>query len=89
VAHAVRSFKIDERRLSGQVFHGFIDGGRGSICQKDRSRLGTQLQDVTRPIVFLIRSRPLMPLDNPVIVIVQRIAGGNAGLRVIAALKAI
>ena len=50
--------------------------------QKHRSRLGTQLDDMPGPIVFLVLARAFVLLDHVAVVLRERKARRNPGLAV-------
>ena len=82
VTHAVNGGEIKQRRLLNHPRHDRIDRFRGAIRQEHRSRLRADREHVLRAIVFLIRTRLFVFLDQTAIVLVDRIAGGHAGLHV-------
>ena len=61
----------------------------GPVGQEDDAGLRAELDDVPRAIVFLVGARALVLLDDVLLVLVDREAGGDAGLLVAAHAQAI
>ncbi len=89
VPHAVHRREVQQRRAGGNLAGDLVDRGHRRVRQEYRSGLGPQIDDVPRPVVFLVFPGLLMLADDIGVVLVDRVARGDSGLHVAAHLQAI
>jgi hypothetical protein len=83
VLHAIGCGEVVERRhRRGDALYECVYVSVRAVRQKHRARLGTEAQQVTCSVVFLVTPRELVLPDDVALVLVHRVTGGDAGLGV-------
>jgi hypothetical protein len=80
MTHRIGCLEVDQRLGLDGLRDDPIDLGARAVDQEYRAGLRADGQHVPGPIVFLVGTRPFVLLDDAALVLIERVAGGDAGL---------
>ncbi len=89
VRHPVLGGEVVERRRRGDPPRDGVDRGGGAVGQEHDPGLRRELDHVPRAVVLLVAPGVLVLLDQALVVLVERVAGGEADLLVAAVAETI
>ena len=89
VPNAVGCLDIEQRAALRSLGHDRVDRRLSAVHHEHRAGLSAEREHMTRAVVFLVAPCPLVLLDDAAVVLVERKAGGHAGLLVHAVAQAI